>query len=110
VPPELAWRVAELTSHRARRDLARSLSGIVGELDPKWLPGVSPLNRVGLRAHVTSLLALADRLDDDRPVTAAGVLLVRDLLTDGGSPLYAAGHIEDLEPTLAQLHDLLDGR
>ncbi len=109
-PAEFAWRALELSSRRERHGLARSLRGIVDELDPKWLPGVSPLNRVGLRRNVDSLLELADRLDDDLPVTAFGMLLVRELLTDGGSPLYAAGHIEELEPTLAGIRGALDGR
>jgi hypothetical protein len=97
-----AWRIAELTSERERRLLAHSLRGIVRDVEPDRLPGASPLNRVGLRAHVDLLTAIAGRLADlDQPVAPAGVLLVRDLLTDGGSPLYTEGRIGQLPSTVA---------
>src|SRR5262249_42979570 len=73
-----------------RRQLARSIDGIVRELTgPLRLPGASPLNRVGLQAYEHELEALAARLNDvDRPVTARGLRLVNELLSNGGSPLY----------------------
>ena len=85
------WRVAELTSRRERTMLAHSVRHIVPELSERRLPGASPLNRIALRPHRAELIALADRLDDlDRPVSAAGILAVRRLLTEPGSALYAS--------------------
>ncbi len=84
------WRIDELTSRRERRMLGGSVREIVPELSPRRLPGASPLNRVALRPYRADLIALADRLDDlERPVSAAGMLGVRRLLTDPDSVLYA---------------------
>ena len=73
-----------------RRQLAKSLAGVVRELrGPLRLPGASPLNRVGLRPYERQLAALAARLGDtDRPVGRRGLRLVNELVTNGGSPLY----------------------
>ena len=106
-----AWRVAELTNAQERRTLARSLRGIVEDLAARGLPGAAPLNRAGLRPHSDLLVALADRLERlDLPVTPKGMLLVRELLSDGGSPLYLYGDAEELPAELARIHDALDGR
>jgi hypothetical protein len=94
-----AWRVDELTSRRERKRLGRSVRSIVPELSAGRLPGASPLNRVALRPYRSELIALADRLDDlDRPVSAAGVLAVRHLLTEPGSALYARGWMDEPAP------------
>jgi len=107
----LAWRVAELTNGRERRMLARSLRDLVDELSPRRLPGAAPLNRVRLRPYSDLLLALADRLERlDLPVTASGMLLVRELLSDGSSPLYLCGDADALPAELERIHDALDGR
>ena len=93
------WRVAELTSRRERRLLAISVRDIVPELSERRLPGASPLNRVALRPYRSELVELADRLDElDRPVSAAGVLAVRHLLTEPGSALYARESTDDPAP------------
>lgn len=107
-----AWRAAQLTSEKSRRSLASSLRGIVDELEgPIRLPGASPLNRQGVRPHVRVVEALANRLDDlARPVSPAGVLHVRDLLTDGGSPLYDRTRADDLPETVDTIIAILDAR
>src|SRR5262249_34563202 len=103
--PLLAWRASQLTSDRNRRILARSLRGVLSELDGHVLPGASPLNRAATRPHSDLIETLADRLEEvARPVSARGILLVEVLLTDGSGPLYArdpAGEIgEALERCL----------
>jgi hypothetical protein len=104
-----AWRVAELTSSRERLALARSLGDLVDDLSSHTLPGAAPVNRVGLRPHVDELLSLAARLEVlERPVAPRGMLLVRELLTNGGSPLYLGGDIRVLAPQLAEIHRALD--
>lgn len=77
-------------NERERRELGRSVRGIVKALSPRRMPGASPLNRVALRPHCAELIALADRLDDlERPVSISGMHAVRRLLTDPDSVLYA---------------------
>jgi hypothetical protein len=86
-----AWRVAELTSARERRLLARSLRSIVDELRQKRAAVGGVVNRPALRPHADLISELADRLAAlERPVTAFGILRVRWLLCDPGSPIYAA--------------------
>jgi hypothetical protein len=106
-----AWRVAELTNANQRRTLARSLRGVVDDLSAARLPGAAPPSRKELRQHADLLVALAERLEQrDGPVTAKGMLLVRELLSDGGSPLYLYGNAEELPSELARIDDALDGR
>jgi len=108
--PAFAWRTAELTSSRERRLLARSLHGIVADVRaPRWLFNASPLNRRCLVPYVHEIHALAERVGDlEQPVTAAGIVLVRDLLSDGGSPLYTGGNVADLPNTLSRIRSTLD--
>jgi hypothetical protein len=85
VPP---WRERELTSRRARMSRQREVRGVVRAASVERMPSASPLNRVAVRDSAALLAALADRLGDDRPVNAAGILFVDQLLRDGESPLY----------------------
>ncbi len=88
-------------SARRRRALARSLEGVIKNLDPKRLPGASPLNRAGLWLYVPELETLARRVGDlDRPASRRGLDLVRQLLTHGGSPLYDRDRIGELPETV----------
>ena len=104
-----AWRTAELTSPRERRVLARSLCGVVSDVRaPSSIFSTAPLNRRGLRPYVEQIEELAGRIGDlEQPVTAAGIVLARDLLTDGGSPLYTGGNVSDLPATLARISSIL---
>jgi hypothetical protein len=104
-------RTNGVVSARQRRSLERSLRGIVRSLDPKFLPGASPLNRPGLRRYVREIQALADRVGDlDRPASRQGLQLVRNLLTDGGSPLYDRDRPHELPETLKRILAVLDLR
>jgi hypothetical protein len=107
--PAVAWRVAELTSPRERRILARSLRGIVHDVKaPRSTFSASPLNRRDLGPYVDEIAELAGVVGDlDRPVTAVGIVLVRDLLTDGGSPLYLGGTVSELPARLARIRSAL---
>jgi hypothetical protein len=110
--PAFAWRAAELTSVRERRVLARSLRGIVSEAKSR-LPVVSasPLERRRVAPYADEIGLLAERVGDcERPVTAAGVLLLRDLLTDGGGPLYAGGDGAALRDALGRIRATLEPR
>ena len=84
--------------------LGSSVREIVDAVSPRRLPGASPLNRVALRPYCHGLVTLADRLDDlDRPVSVAGVLAVRRLLTDPDGVLYARPFVGDIGRELAAL-------
>lgn len=62
---------------------------IVRAASPERLPSASPLNRTAIRSSAQLLDALTDRLGDDRPVSAFGMLHVDQLLRDPESALYA---------------------
>jgi hypothetical protein len=85
------WRVAELTCGRERGSCARSVRGVIGELDGSMLPGATPIRRAALRRHISLLEALETRLAGDTEVSAAGMLAVNELLTSPGSCLFVEG-------------------
>jgi len=89
---------------RKRKSLARSLDGVVRSLDPKRLPGASPLNRPGLWLYEPELRTLAARVGDlERPASRHGLQLVHDLLTDGGSPLYDRDRADVIPETIHRI-------
>jgi hypothetical protein len=97
-----------LAGHR-RKSLARSLEGVIRSLDPKRLPGASPLNRPGLWLYMPELQTLAHRVGDlDRPASRRGLQLVHNLLTDGGSPLYDRDRISEFPETVKSILTALD--
>jgi len=85
------WRSHELTSRTARDGLRRELDRTIRALDPARLPSSSPLRRPAARGCEQLLVVLADRLADEQPVSARGILLTRGLLRDPASPLYVDG-------------------
>jgi hypothetical protein len=104
-------RYTEVVSARKRKSLARSLEGVVRSLDPKRLPGASPLNRRGLWLYVPEIRTLAKRVGDlDRPASRHGLMLVHNLLTDGGSPLYDRDRIDELPGTIRRILEALEAR
>ena len=104
-------RYAEPISTRRRRALARSLQGVLHSLDPKRLPGASPLNRRGLWLYEPELRMLERRVANlDQPAAPRGLQLVRSLLTDAGSPLYDRDRIDEMPDTVHRILLALDGR
>jgi hypothetical protein len=107
----LTWRAAELTSARNRSMLARSLRGLVQEVErPSFVTAV-PLNRRGLRPQLPLVRSLAARIANvDRAVAPRGMVLVEELLTDGfTSPLYVGGRTEDVSRSIERCLVALDG-
>src|SRR4249920_3329602 len=88
-----------------RRQLAKSLDGVVRELrGPVRLPGAAPLTRVGLCPYEHELATLAERLGDTRrPVSARGLRLVNELVSYGGSPLYDRTRVGALPATIERI-------
>ncbi len=95
------WRTLELVSPAMREGLAREIEGTLRSADPARLPSASPLRRGVARRHRELLQKLQARMLDGRPVTARGVLLLRRLLHEPGSPLYDQ-HAGDLSRALGR--------
>jgi len=93
-----------------RRALAGTFRSIVGQVrDSRAALTASVLARRRLGPHPGKLELLADRIGNlDRPVSGAGIVLVRDLLTNGAGPLYIGGDAEQLSPAIARILDLLE--
>jgi hypothetical protein len=109
--PRTAWRAAALIAAKNRLDLARSIHKLIRSADARYLPGPTPLNRIGVRQEADRLLALADRLSDlGRPVTPRGVLLLDGLLTDGYGPLYVSYRAVELRDALDRAAEALEVR
>jgi hypothetical protein len=105
-----AWRAAELVSVRSRLRLAHSLRRLVRDLESRSLPGASPVNRPAARPFAPELGALATRLEEpERPVSARGILLLEELLTDCRSPLYARDRAAGLPQALQATRSALGG-
>ena len=101
-PLRLAWRIAELTSPTSGATLARSLRGARPR---RRTPAYFPADAAQPRAPCEPRRRARRRLRTGSPTSigrrAAGVLLV-DLFTDGGSPLYDAS-CGDLPTTARRL-------
>jgi hypothetical protein len=83
------WRSRELTAPQTRIQLRHELERTLRSLSAARLPSASPVNRPAARRSAELFRLLAERLGDDEPVTARGVLLARQLLRDPSSPLYS---------------------
>jgi hypothetical protein len=100
------WRVEELTAPRERKLCARSLHGVLGELDGSKLPGAVPIRTPALRPHRPLLEAIEARLLDDEPVSAVGMLAVNDFLTSPASCLFST--VDDVGSDLQAVLDQLE--
>ena len=63
--------------------------------------------RAEVRNHADDLLALVERLRDDRPVNARGAAMTARLANEGASPLYRHGG-QDLQGAARAARRLLD--
>jgi hypothetical protein len=107
--PRLAARAAQLTSDKARRDLAASVRRILAAAaDPAAItvitarPARLPLARAQIRQSAGPLTALADHLTAPSPVPARGVAILSQLLADGAGPLYRQASTKDLGDLIDQ--------
>ncbi len=113
VPPEYAWRAAQLTSWRERFMLARTLRSIEQTALERPIGGFRPRLIAACRRR-TSLEALANLLErKSEDVTPAGMLRVIDLVTDGGGPLWGTSEEalgRAIDSTLRTLSPASDSR
>lgn len=86
----IAVRAEQLTSRRSRRRLAGGLARVRRDTADElsgWIAAAAP-DRYEVAAAGLEIAVLERRLCDDGRVDAAGVAMLRLLLTDGTSPLY----------------------
>jgi hypothetical protein len=95
-------RMLELVAPSSRQALAAEVARTLRRIDPSRLPSASPLRRGVARRDCDLLERLEQRMLDGRPVNARGMLLLRRLLRDAGSPLYD-DHGTELGRALATL-------
>jgi hypothetical protein len=101
----VGWRARELEEPTARRRVERPLHRLIRDLERTTLPGAAPVNRVAARRHLDELRELHELLGDG--VTARGVLLLDQFLTNPGSPLYARERVAAFDRTLREIkHEL----
>jgi hypothetical protein len=109
VPAKYEWRARDLTSAVQRRRLAHTLRLIDQSSDERPLGRRRPLDLTAARHHRQAVRTLTARLESvDEPVTPAGMLRVRALLTDGASPLYGFTKSDALGDEIALTLSLLD--
>jgi hypothetical protein len=90
------WRSEELTTRAQRDRLAREIERTLHALDPRRMPSASPLRRPEARRCRSLFEQLEQRLSDERPIAARGMLMAETLLRDPASPLYADAGEQDL--------------
>jgi hypothetical protein len=95
----LARRAKQLCGRSVRCELATEIERMIEAAaePPRPLSAAVPLNRRAIEEARPLLLTLADDLRTDQPVKAHGVAIARQLLMDGGSPLYGSVDPAQLE-------------
>jgi hypothetical protein len=87
----LALRARQLSSPRARAQVASNLRGVVDYADShesRRAISAVVIETGAVRRAREAIIGLAERLEASAPVHPAGVALAEVLLTDGRSPLF----------------------
>ena len=110
--PELALRARQLVSRGSRQHLATSLERLVNEAQRSVPPRavVVPLPRRAISEAQTSLISIATRLRDERPVYVRGVALLSRLLSDGSGLAYNPRAGGSLRRAVGAIAAALDGQ
>jgi hypothetical protein len=109
--PVHAARARQLTGHRTRRMLARGLERLVEQAEePPSLSRAAVIHpwRPGVREARPLILTLASRLRGSAPVDPRGIAALKDLLTDGGGPVYSPGDPNTVKRQLEVIDQWLD--
>jgi hypothetical protein len=109
---DLRARAKRVCSRSRRDQLADGLERVLTQADaaPLSLTASAPVARDRVREEAPVILEIARRLRSQDPVDAQGVLLVRELLSDPGSPLSAQAPAGWLRSALRQANAALDPR
>jgi hypothetical protein len=111
VPEKYERRAAELSASKNRLLLANTLRKVERSADVHAIGRSNIVDLAAVRASRRSLRVLVTLLEDEEePVTAAGMLRVRDLITQAGSPLYGTSRGVRLDAEIARTIDLLRPR
>lgn len=107
----LELRVRQLTSPRARRRTAENLRGVIKYVDrlgSRPVFSAVVICRAAVSGGRQPILGLAERLEKTAPVTARGMILARELLTDGStSPLFAPASTRTVAQAIWNISDAL---
>jgi hypothetical protein len=97
-----AVRASLLVDPAARSELADCWQAVLDRsmADSRWTDPRMPLLRARLAAANTEIRQLIGALRASAPVSARGVAIARQLLTDGAGPLYNARSALDLGATV----------
>ena len=111
--PELALRAVQLTSARSRRQLARTLRRTIAEARKPSMTRsrVTIVPRSAVLDAEAAISALIELLGSPEPVTAEGMAMVEQLLTDSdSSPLYNSAEPGTLRRRVLAVIGALDPR
>jgi hypothetical protein len=107
---ELELRARQLVEPKRRERLASALESLCEQAQrASSTTTIVPLPRREITEAGGSLLALAQRLPDPRPIYAAGAAMISVLLHDGTGPAYTAGAGPELRRGLQAAAAALDG-
>jgi hypothetical protein len=110
--PALALRMVQLTDARTRRMVAGELRRVVEYADRhRSSPVISCVivERAAVRAGREAILGLAERLESGAPVSAAGIVQARALLSDPDSPLHDPHSRRTVHEAVFEVQDALGG-
>jgi len=108
--PEYTLRVRQLTALSARRELAVSIRGVVKYAERE--PATSPISAVvikptAVRRGRAALLDLADQIELAHRVDPRGVVMARNLLRNGCSPLFNPNAERTVTESVREIQDAL---
>jgi hypothetical protein len=110
-PAALELRVRQLTSPRVQQRTAKNLRGVVEYVDRIGYRrdfSAVVINRAAVRAGREGILGLAERLERTAHVNARGMVLARELVTDGAtSPLFDRASERSVAQAIWKISDAL---
>lgn len=108
--PARALRARQLGSTSERRAVAACLVNVLEAVEECEADSASPLvldRRAVIEARVR-IIALIERLRDDRPAEPRGVALARVLTDSANSPLFGTSSRQTLQQALEEIADALE--
>ena len=109
--PLMARRAAQLSSPRLREVTARSIARLVADtrhIGGRRLSAIVPASRREVLLAEPYLLRMIERLRDGRPIWPGGIAQVREMFSDGASPLYTGERPGALREWAQEVLDAFD--